>query len=278
MHIFYDDDPDGKFACHILVEAYGRGLLVGDDYGLKYDQGDRSKPFPTDIFNSGEHIIFTDYTPGKDVIAKLIQAGHKVIVLDHHITSIEALQGLPVEGLMNTSKASCELAWEYCYGDKEQPEALTLIGNFDCWREDRIQGYQLALALDLFATTPDSIVWQSLDTEEGLKRMRDIGKLLYTAQKKNYGDKLGKIFKVNLEGKTFLAVNHNERGAWAFEDHPERHAVDGCLSFHWDGTHWSFSIFSDNVDISPIAVKYGGGGHKGAAGFRCKELPFELGA
>lgn len=276
MHIFYDNDPDGKFACHILIEAHGKGMLLGDDYDLKYQQGDRSKPFPKDIFNSGEHIVFTDYTPGREIVEDLLQAGPKVIILDHHITAIEALEGLGVDGIMDTTKASCELAWEYCYGDKEMPEALKLIGDLDCWRENRIQGYQLALALDLFATSPDSIVWDSLVQVEGLKRMQDIGKLLFTAQKKNYSEKLNKIFKVSLEGKNFLAVNHNERGAWAFEDHPERNSVDGCLSFHWDGKEWVFSIFSDKVDISPIAVKHGGGGHKGAAGFRCDVLPFNL--
>ena len=30
-----------------------------------------------------------------------------------------------------------------------------------------------------------------------------------------------------------------------------------------------------NIDCSEIAKKYGGGGHKQAAGFQCKELPFK---
>ena len=31
----------------------------------------------------------------------------------------------------------------------------------------------------------------------------------------------------------------------------------------------------DNVDCSALASKYGGGGHKQAAGFHVEELPFE---
>lgn len=29
------------------------------------------------------------------------------------------------------------------------------------------------------------------------------------------------------------------------------------------------------VDVSKIAIKRGGGGHKGAAGFQCKRMPFK---
>jgi nanoRNase/pAp phosphatase (c-di-AMP/oligoRNAs hydrolase) len=33
----------------------------------------------------------------------------------------------------------------------------------------------------------------------------------------------------------------------------------------------------EGVHVGNIAKKYGGGGHPGAAGFICKELPFNIG-
>lgn len=36
------------------------------------------------------------------------------------------------------------------------------------------------------------------------------------------------------------------------------------------------SLYSKTIDCSKIAQHFGGGGHPGAAGFRCKELPFEI--
>lgn len=40
---------------------------------------------------------------------------------------------------------------------------------------------------------------------------------------------------------------------------------------------WNVSLYStkEYVDCGAIAKSFGGGGHKGAAGFQCKELPFE---
>jgi len=34
-------------------------------------------------------------------------------------------------------------------------------------------------------------------------------------------------------------------------------------------------MYSKTVDVSKIALKYGGGGHVGASGFQVKELPFK---
>lgn len=43
---------------------------------------------------------------------------------------------------------------------------------------------------------------------------------------------------------------------------------------HFDGKQYHFSLYNDNglVDCSIIAKQFGGGGHKGAAGFRIKSL------
>ena len=46
------------------------------------------------------------------------------------------------------------------------------------------------------------------------------------------------------------------------------------MPFSFDGDKWTVSLYSTSVDVSEIAKKYGGGGHKGASGFHCKELPF----
>lgn len=41
---------------------------------------------------------------------------------------------------------------------------------------------------------------------------------------------------------------------------------------------WNVSLYSTKLDIDcgAIGKGFGGGGHRGAAGFQCKELPFEI--
>lgn len=49
---------------------------------------------------------------------------------------------------------------------------------------------------------------------------------------------------------------------------------DGVACFHYANGMWNFSLYNDNgeVDCSVIAKQFGGGGHKGAAGFRIKDI------
>ena len=51
------------------------------------------------------------------------------------------------------------------------------------------------------------------------------------------------------------------------------------ITFSTNGKQWRVSLYQDgrpDVDCSVIAKKYGGGGHKGAAGFECVTLPFKI--
>ena len=44
-----------------------------------------------------------------------------------------------------------------------------------------------------------------------------------------------------------------------------------------DGENWTVSMYTghQDVDVSEVCKKYGGGGHRGAAGFTCEEIPFK---
>lgn len=56
---------------------------------------------------------------------------------------------------------------------------------------------------------------------------------------------------------------------------PNKH--DGMLTFAWKKGMWTVSMYgTKGIDLSAIAKKHGGGGHKQACGFQCDELPFDL--
>jgi len=53
---------------------------------------------------------------------------------------------------------------------------------------------------------------------------------------------------------------------------------DACFGFNWTGKEWNVSLYhapgKEHHDLSLIAVKHGGGGHRGACGFKTNKLPF----
>ena len=50
-----------------------------------------------------------------------------------------------------------------------------------------------------------------------------------------------------------------------------------AMVWAYDGTNYQYSIYSQDssVECNKIAEQYGGGGHKGAAGFKMAEMPFK---
>ena len=84
--------------------------------------------------------------------------------------------------------------------------------------------------------------------------------------------KLG--FETEFEGVKCFAVNLGHCNSEYFKSLPDD-KYDALMPFVFNGDMYTVSLYSKTVDVSEIAKKYGGGGHKGAAGFQCKQLPFE---
>jgi hypothetical protein len=81
------------------------------------------------------------------------------------------------------------------------------------------------------------------------------------------------------QGLKFLALN-TARGfnslTFASRDVPET-GHDALLGYGFDGK-WRVSLYHANhrkdIDLSAIAIKFGGGGHRGACGFEAGALPW----
>ena len=74
----------------------------------------------------------------------------------------------------------------------------------------------------------------------------------------------------------FICINKERFNPINFGIDYHKDGYDGCACFYFDGTSYNFSLYNDNgeVDCSIIAKQFGGGGHKGAAGFRLNNEDF----
>ena len=74
----------------------------------------------------------------------------------------------------------------------------------------------------------------------------------------------------------FICINKERFNPINFGIDYHAEGYDGAACFHYDGVAklWRFSLYNDNglVDCSQIAKQFGGGGHKGAAGFVTNDL------
>ncbi len=85
-------------------------------------------------------------------------------------------------------------------------------------------------------------------------------------------------FDTTMDGLRCVAINRMLTNSQMFDSVWDPEKYDAMLTFGWRKGQWTVSLYStkDDVDVSVIAKNRGGGGHKGAAGFQCSELPFYM--
>jgi oligoribonuclease NrnB/cAMP/cGMP phosphodiesterase (DHH superfamily) len=204
--------------------------------------------------------------------------------IDHHKSAIEKMDGLTCRGKREIGKAGCELTWEYVHPETKIPFAVKLLGRYDVWdhKDELVLPFQYGFRM-FENTLPESPVWKLFLAADSEMSMHDIegvtqsGNTILAYQKKQ--DEIyakGMSFEVNFEGLRAIAVNKAFCNSKIFDSvyKPENHDI--MIIFGIKKREYKVSLYSlkENIDVSVIAQKFGGGGHKGAAGFYINEYPF----
>ncbi|RLG68458.1 MAG: hypothetical protein DRO11_09095, partial [Methanobacteriota archaeon] len=209
---------------------------------------------------------------------------YNVVWIDHHHTAINK-KGIQrkLDGIRSTDGCGALLTWQYIYGDREVPYTLKLVDDWDRW----IHKYgklsrKFMLGMECENIAPSATLWQSLLSDNATTVKQTVvdiikkGEIVDKFMEKR-SEKLvdSWSFETELQGYSALAVNSSSFGSLLFGDKINKY--DLCIAFMFDGSRYTVSVYSnkDYIDVGKICQSFGGGGHKGAAGFQCKELPFK---
>jgi hypothetical protein len=290
--IYHRADFDGIFCREIAKRFLPHAELIGWDYG---------DPEPCKDLTAEDELYILDLS------VPSLMDHPKLIWIDHHKSAIEkypaSIKGYRIDGV-----AACRLAWQWftkhealfhptggsfavplpCkeeYMDRavNEPMAVRLAGEYDIWdrRDPDAELFQHGLR----SQELNEATWQALlcpaylcGCEKVIQALLDQGRAIqYAKTQENESIIKSNGFTVRFEGLTFLACNAARFNSHLFTAglQPEH---DGCLGFNWDGKSWKVSLYGvpgkPDIDLSAIAVQYGGGGHKQACGFKCITLPF----
>jgi uncharacterized protein len=277
---FGDKPPDDKLLREELIIM---DLPVDRPFGIEFKKGW--------ICRNGEALQPVDRWDSSNLIW-----------IDHHASSIAShppeLPGYRIDGV-----AACRLAWQWFaahFGGEEmndsrflgmpekkhfvdrfvyEPLAVRLAGEYDIWDKRDPAAELLQHGLRSQELEPEH--WQKLLslTVDGLvAELLKQGKCLQYAQRKQDAFVAQhRSFDVTWEGLKFMAVNATRCNSLTFEA-AVRPDHDALMGFFWNGKEWTVSLYHaphrKDLDLAAIATRYGGGGHKGACGFRTTKLPF----
>lgn len=278
MKCFYHNDMDGYCAGAIVRKAMMN--QESDGTGFEYIQINYNNNFPFDRISLNEEVIIVDFSLQKEGdFDKLLSITERVIWIDHHKTAIERHKHLShLQGIRRKDKPSgCELTWKYFFPELPMPEVVKLLGDYDTWSfEFGEVTNKLQAGIQLYNTYPDSPDWgRWLDYSYFPKEELKAGEIALKYKENSYA-KLIKSFSffTIFEGYKVIACNAGMVSSQLFDSIKED--FDIMMPFVFDGKQWTISLYTKkDIDVSVIAKRYGGGGHKQAAGFQCMKLPFE---
>ena len=176
-----------------------------------------------------------------------------------------------------------------------EPLAVRLAGEYDIWdkRDPRAELFQHGLrSRELGPDTWDILLSGPTEPEDGQQGLAEIyvdalldaGEAIAFARANEYRDVItSQGFDIQFEGLTFLACCSHEADirSHLFAAGIKPHH-DALFGFTFTGIAWRVSLYhapgKEHHDLSLIAKKYGGGGHRGACGFIAPELASILGS
>lgn len=227
----------------------------------------------------GDHIYILDFSYPKNVLDKLVAKGVEVLVIDHHLTAHKTLADCPY-ALIDMTKSGGRLAWEFFHPNQEIPPIVQYTEDRDLWYWSLDNSPQINEYIRSQPKTFNS--WSRVNDE--LKRSRcrgtplEIGQLLFKQKEEQIKYALARHFVVGNAVVCNSTVHASEIGNCLLT---ELDSIDGAKNmfaavFHFVGPNrikWSLRSCMGRPDVAAIAEKFGGGGHRNAAG--CETRTFD---
>lgn len=249
------------------------------------------------VFTEKDTVIMVDMSfPPEDMVA-LNKRDGVTIWIDHHKTAIDdsvqygynKMVGSRQEGI-----AAIKLAWNF-FNEESAPEGLDLLAEYDVWDHSRHDWQEEILPFQFGMRNLDWLDDMILAQKQSSDHLYELagafiercnwftdvihdGTIILKYQEIQNKMTAKRAFCYHFEGVTFAVINgHGNSDVFKTVDFSHQ----AVMFFNFKpGLGWRFSLYSSpcneeglgDLDLSVIAKKFGGGGHRGAAGFVERDL------
>ena len=260
--------PDGFGAAWAIWKAWGPA-------GEYRPRGHDDPLRPADF--SGDQVVFADIAPPNAPLRQLGEKAAQVVVLDHHVSALERFNGEPdladelaAQGHVvrfDLGHSGAVLAWQHFHPGEPLPPLLAYVEDQDLWRWQLPESEAVSAALGSYPRRLD--VWDRLAAEP-IERLAAEGLPIVRAQRMEVERALQNAHPVALGSLRLEAVNALFLRSLIGHELAKRraHGLPCGLVYRMTARRVDCSLYSlGDFDVASLAARYGGGGHRNAAGF-----------
>jgi oligoribonuclease NrnB/cAMP/cGMP phosphodiesterase (DHH superfamily) len=223
----------------------------------------------------GCDVFMADFCYKRPVMLQMKDDANSLVVLDHHKSSQEECGDLEFCSF-DMDHSGAFLAWDYLFSGDNVPLLIRYVEDRDLWKWNLGSTEEILSAVDSFERTFENwdMLHSYLDAEDSVrwKRVKTMGEGILQYKKNLIKSLMRNAYQTNIMGKTVPIINipffQSEVAAELAM------TADYAAAYYFDGEAYKFSLRSKEGgdDVSLIAAKFGGGGHKNASGFLIKSL------
>jgi oligoribonuclease NrnB/cAMP/cGMP phosphodiesterase (DHH superfamily) len=254
------------------ASALAAWMKLGDE-GNSYIAVSHGKPPPPEVV--GEDVLIVDFSYPRDILLNM--KAKSVLILDHHISAQKALsepfpEHCNITVYFDMTRSGAMISWQHFFPDSEVPLLIKYVQDRDIWINEYPQSAFLTYGLRVFSEQFRD--WRALieDTDK-LQEAVNAGESIFTFIHQQSRRIVASREIQNIGGFDVPVIN--APGFMASDilhivlvEDPDAPFVASYSDILDQGVR-SYSLRSEDhrEDVSLIAKKYGGGGHRNASGF-----------
>jgi oligoribonuclease NrnB/cAMP/cGMP phosphodiesterase (DHH superfamily) len=246
--LYHAECADGFGAAWAIWKRYPSARFLPVKHG---------EPPPSGL--SALKVVMVDFSYPRPILEVLAADSKTFLILDHHITAQQALQGLPY-AYFDQQKSGAVLAWEWAHRS-QAPWLLRYIQDKDLWEWTLPFSREVSAAIAAYPY--DFHTWDRFDQE----RLIQEGTAILRYERELVNKIAAHAVLVTFHGYRVPAVQSAVLTSQIGEQLSDGYPF--CIIWHdRNGRRYcSFRSREDGVDVGSLAASLGGGGHTHAAGF-----------
>jgi uncharacterized protein len=258
--LYHANCPDGFCSAWLTRKRFRDAEFIPVRYG---------EP-PPEV--AGANVFILDFSYTRPVLLEMRKQTASLCVMDHHKTAAEDLTGLDF-CIFNLAKSGARITQETL---KLNPHWLVdYTEDRDLWRWQLPKSKAINAAIASYPMEFD--VWDELARQDPMEIAKE-GKAILRYKAQLIAEAIAGTVEIDFGGLKVSVANCTSRDlvSEVAGELAKGRPFGGCWYVYKGKTVWSLRSTEEGLDVSEVAKKYGGGGHRNAAGFRAEVPDMDL--